>query len=201
MRSIIHGPPASACWPCVSSSPLLPGALCSDGLLSPSSLLLRPHAPVSYPPANFPPRGYIAGLAGTRPSLLCIPGLATVPPPLRRRAPPGHPPDSSRRILPSPSKDRLGALIPQDCLRAGEGYRRCGDSVMLRPGRLLAPLGSPVLRRRGLYPRSFHRDGRPTSMSDSLRGHQAITAAGPSPAGLSWLQAAPLGPPDPAVAS
>src|SRR5579883_924810 len=168
----------------------------SSVLLSPSSLL-RPHAPVSCPPTNSPPRGYIASLTGARPSLLCIPGLATVPPPLRRRAPPWHPPDSSRRILPSPSKYRLGAPLPHDCLHAGEGYRRCSDSVMLRPGRLLAPLGSPVLRRRGLDPWSSHRDGRPTSMSDSLRGHQAIAAAGPSPAGLRWIQAAHLAPSSP----
>lgn len=33
---------------------LPPEALCSDGLLSPSSLLVRPHAPVSRPPTNFP---------------------------------------------------------------------------------------------------------------------------------------------------
>jgi hypothetical protein len=127
MRSCGHGPPASACWPCVPSSPLLPGVLCSgDVLLSPSSLL-RPHAPVSCPPTNFPPRGYIAGLTGARPSLLCIPGLATVPPPLRRRAPPGHPPDSSRRIQPPPSKYRLGAPLSHHCLRASLlGHRpRC----------------------------------------------------------------------------
>jgi len=61
---------------------------------------------------------------------------------------------------------------------------------MLRPGRLLAPLGSPVLRRRGLYPRSFHRDGHPIPMSDSLRGCQAATTAGPSPAGLRRFRAA-----------
>ncbi len=69
-------------------------------------------------------------------------------------------------------------------------YRRCSDSVMLRPGHSLALLGSPVLRRRGLYPRSFHRGGHPASMSDLLRGCQAIAAADPSSAGLRWLQAA-----------
>ena len=71
--------------------------------LLPPSLLLRPHAPVSCPPANFPPRGYIASLTDRRPSLRCISGLATMPPPLHRRAPQRHPPDSSLRILPSPA--------------------------------------------------------------------------------------------------
>src|SRR6516164_8436942 len=51
---INHGTPASACWPCFSSAPLLPGTLCSGGVLLPPSSLLRPHAPVSCPPANFP---------------------------------------------------------------------------------------------------------------------------------------------------
>ena len=71
--------------------------------LLPPSLLLRPHAPVSCPPANFPPRGYIASLTDRRPSPRCISGLATMPPPLHRRAPQRHPPDSSLRIPPSPA--------------------------------------------------------------------------------------------------
>ena len=51
-----------------SRSPRRPGALRSSGLLSPASLLLRPHVPVSCPPAHFPPCGYSAGLTGKRPS-------------------------------------------------------------------------------------------------------------------------------------
>lgn len=37
-----------------SHSPRRPEALCSNGLLSPPSSLVRPHPPVSRPPANFP---------------------------------------------------------------------------------------------------------------------------------------------------
>ena len=55
MRFCYHGIPASVCaGPCVPSSPPLPGALCFGGVLLPPSLLIRPHAPVSCPPANFP---------------------------------------------------------------------------------------------------------------------------------------------------
>ncbi len=134
--------------------------------------------------------GYSAGLTDETPSLRCTSDLATVPPPIRRRAPWGHSPDTSPEILPSPRYNRLGALNTPQLPSRERPYRRCSDFVMLWPGRLLAPLGSPVLRRRGLYPRSFHQGGHPTSMSDSLRGCQAVAAASSSPAGLRWLQAA-----------
>ena len=58
------------------------------------------------PTSELPARGYIAGLTGRRPSLFCIPDLATVPPPLRRRAPWGPSPDSS-----TPPKDPAFAAI------------------------------------------------------------------------------------------
>jgi hypothetical protein len=63
--------------------------------------------------------GYSAGLTDETPSLRCIPDLATVPPPLRRRALQRHLPDPSLEILPSPFLHRLGALNTRNCLRAG----------------------------------------------------------------------------------
>ena len=120
---------------------------------------------------------------------------------------PLRPCDHAAAPTPESSSEASARLFPEDSAFArvewarrshapqlpsrGRASRRCSDSFMLRPGRLLAPLGSPVLRRRGLYPRSFHRDGHPIPMSDSLRGCQAITTAGPSPAGLRRLRAAP----------
>ena len=76
----------------------------------------------SLPPAHALPgvSDYSVGLVDDRPSLLCIPDLVTVLPPLRRRAPWGHPPDSSPGILPSPERDRLRALNTRNCLHAGE---------------------------------------------------------------------------------
>ena len=54
-----------------SNACLLPEALCSDGLLSPPSLLLRPHAPVYRSPPHFPVvAGYSVGLMNERPSPL-----------------------------------------------------------------------------------------------------------------------------------
>jgi hypothetical protein len=91
--------------------------------------------------------GYSAGLSDETPSLRCISDLATVPPPLRRRAPQRHLPDSSLEILPSPHLHWLGAPNTPQLPSRGKTSRRCSDSVMLRPGHSLALLGSPVLRR------------------------------------------------------
>jgi len=91
--------------------------------------------------------GYSAGLTDETPSLRYIPDLATVPPPLRRRALQRHLPDSSLKILPSPFLHQLGALNTPQPPSRGKRYRRCSDPVMLRPSRSLALLGSPVLRR------------------------------------------------------
>ena len=180
------------CWPCVPSSPLLPGALCFGGVLLPPSLLIRPHAPVSCPPANFPltvisPASRARDLPYFASQTLRPCDRAAAP--LRRRAPRGHLPDSSHPRRSCLRREDTGSAlsISRKLPSRGETSRRCSDPIMLRPGRLLAPLGSPVLRRRGLYPRSFHRGGHPIPVSDSLRGCQAFTAAGPSPAGLRWL--------------
>ena len=55
----------------IASTCSLPEALCSDALLSAPSLLIRPHAPGSHPPMNFPGEaGYIIGLTDESPSLL-----------------------------------------------------------------------------------------------------------------------------------
>jgi len=91
-----HGTPASECWACLPSSPLLPGALCSGGVLLPPSLLLRPHVPVSCPPAHFPFHGYSVGLTDARPSPLWPPTLQRSPPPVRRKAGCVHAPNSFR---------------------------------------------------------------------------------------------------------
>ena len=61
------------------------------------TVIIAPTAPCAslMPTRELPVYGYIAGLTDMRPSLLCISGLATVPPPLRRRAPWRHSPDPS----------------------------------------------------------------------------------------------------------
>ena len=189
MRFCYHGIPASVCaGPCVPSSPPLPGALCFGGVLLPPSLLIRPHAPVSCPPANFP-LTVISPASRARD----LPYFASQTlRPCRRPPTPESSPGTSARLFSPPKilrrEDTGSALsISRKLPSRGETSRRCSDPIMLRPGRLLAPLGSPVLRRRGLYPRSFHRGGHPIPVSDSLRGCQAFTAAGPSPAGLRWL--------------
>ena len=54
-----------------SRSPRRPGALRSSGLLSPASLLLRPHVPVSRSPTNFPVSPVISSAStSARPSPL-----------------------------------------------------------------------------------------------------------------------------------
>ena len=131
------------CWPCVPSSPLLPGALCSgDVLLSPSSLV-RPHAPVLAPPANFPPRGYIAGSMKPRPSPLCLSGLATVLPPIRRELPGGICP-----TLPQGSclhRNNSGSALPvsRDCLLAGMGHDAAAISLCCGPVACSPPWAVP----------------------------------------------------------
>lgn len=55
---------------------------------------------------------------------------------------------------------------------------------------LARPPGQSRLATARALSSGFRRDGHPLSTSDSLRGCQATTAAGPSPAGLRWLQAA-----------
>jgi hypothetical protein len=63
--------------------------------------------------------GYSAGLRDETPSLLCIPDLVTVLPPLRRRAPLMHSPNSCQGIPPSPGKYGSALSTPRNCLHAG----------------------------------------------------------------------------------
>ena len=84
-----------------------------------------------------------------------------------------RPCDHAAAPTPESSSEASARLFPEDSALArvewarrshapqlpsrGRASRRCSDSFMLRPGHLLALLGSPVLRRQGLYPRSFRR--------------------------------------------
>ena len=84
-----------------------------------------------------------------------------------------RPCDHAAAPTPESSSEASARLFPEDSAFArvewarrsrtpqlpscGRASRRCSDSFMLRPGHLLALLGSPVLRRQGLYPRSFRR--------------------------------------------
>ena len=176
----------------LANARLLPEALCIRRLVI-GDIIASMASCASLPFTRaFPVSGYSAGLTNRRPSLLCIPGLCD-----RAAAPT---PESSlgifARHFPTPRDPAFAACLPARHSRfpqlpsRGSPFRCCSNFVMLRPGRSLAPLGSPVLRRRGLYPRSFHRGGHPASMFDLLRGCQAVTAADPSSAGLRWLQAA-----------
>ena len=123
MRFCYHGIPASVCaGPCVPSSPPLPGALCFGGVLLPPSLLIRPHAPVSCPPANFP-LTVISPASRARD----LPYFAsqTLRPCRRPPTPESSPGTSARlfsppKILPSPRRHRLGALnFPQTAFSRG----------------------------------------------------------------------------------
>ena len=87
-----------------------PEVLHSLGLLSPTSLLLRPHAPVHALPPLLALRIPMIAVSEHGPSLLCMPGLVAVPPPLRRRPPQVHLSELAQRVLPSPTSDRLGTL-------------------------------------------------------------------------------------------
>ena len=187
MRFCYHGIPASVCaGPCVPSSPPLPGALCFGGVLLPPSLLVRPHAPVSCPPANFP-LTVISPASRARD----LPYFAsqTLRPCRRPPTPESSPGTSARlfsppKILPSPRRHRLGALnFPQTAFSRGN-LTTLQRSHYVTARSLARPPGQSRLRRRGLCPRSFHRGGHPTSMSDLLRGCRAVTATDPSSAGL-----------------
>ena len=73
---------------------------CPQGPFAPAVCYYRHHcstAPCAslVPTSEFPALRLYHWPLDTRPSLRCIPGLATVPPPLRRRAPWGPSPDSS----------------------------------------------------------------------------------------------------------
>jgi hypothetical protein len=123
MRFCYHGIPASVCaGPCVPSSPPLPGALCFGGVLLPPSFLVRPHAPVSCPPANFPLTVISPASRARDLTYFASQTLRRAAAPLRRRAPRGHLPDSShpRRSCTSPKRHRLGALdFPQTAFSRG----------------------------------------------------------------------------------
>ncbi len=157
MRSCNHGTPASVCAGRVSPHhPYSQGPFASGDVLLPPSLLLRPHAPVSST-SEFPALRLYRQPRGQE----TFPALHL------------RPCDHAAAPTPESSSEASARLFPEDSALArvewarrshtprlpsrGRASRRCSDSFMLRPGRLLVLLGSPVLRRRGLYPRSFRR--------------------------------------------
>ncbi len=124
----------------------LPETLCSDGLLSPSSLLLRPLAPVSRPPTNFPGKPVISPALRTR----HLPRFDHASMSWCRHPYAGRPPEC---MYPSSSSGALAfaCLTEARHLRSHSGlehsfagalggrvFRRCSVRVMLRPQNSLA---------------------------------------------------------------
>ncbi len=143
----------------------------SEVMLSSASSVLLPDVPVSLPRPDFVftytgrPADRGRSRRGTRPSQLCTPRLVIVPSPVRRRDRQVHLPISSL-VVPAFAHECRARLsgFPAST-SAGEEFRRGSVYLMLRPDDSLAPLMDPTLRRQGLYPRSFHRNGRPVPMS------------------------------------
>jgi hypothetical protein len=124
------------------------------------------------------------------PSLLCMPIPVTVPLPLRRRSPQVH----LSSILPGDTA--FAATLPARHLALHLNrvrvvrLRRCSNSLMLRPGHLLAPPRGPSFRWQGHRHPSLHAGGCPTRMSGQLPWSQTFPQVVPSSTRLTWLQAA-----------
>ena len=144
------------CWPCIPHQP------CSQGPFAPAVCYCHHHC--SYGPMR-------QSHVHQRISRLAV----ISPPPGQETFPALHlrPCDHAAAPTPESSSEASARLFPEDPALArvewarrshipqlpsrGRASRRCSDSFMLQPGRLLALLGSPVLRRQGLHPWSFRR--------------------------------------------